>query len=90
MCLCGIMSAEFDDLPPQVRREIDQLPRMNVTWIARVLALAKPGASGQSLNAQAMAIFAVIAGAQLMARGAQDFTVYDRAVRTYRATGLIP
>jgi TetR/AcrR family transcriptional repressor of nem operon len=36
-----------------------------------------------------MAIFAAIAGAQLMARGAQDITVYDRAVRTY-TTGLIP
>jgi TetR/AcrR family transcriptional repressor of nem operon len=41
MCLCGIMSAEFDDLPPQVRREIDQFPRMDAAWIKRVLALAK-------------------------------------------------
>jgi TetR/AcrR family transcriptional repressor of nem operon len=90
MCLCGIMSAELDDLPVEVRTEVDKFAKTNVGWIAKVLALAKPAASKQDLQEHAMAIFAAIEGAQLVARGCQDITVYDRTIRTYRATGLIP
>jgi len=38
----------------------------------------------------AMAIFAAIEGAQLVARGGQDIGIYDRTIRAYRSTGLIP
>jgi TetR/AcrR family transcriptional repressor of nem operon len=37
-----------------------------------------------------MAIFAGIEGAQLVARGCQDIAIYDRTIRAYRTTGLIP
>lgn len=30
MCLCGIMSAELDDLPAEVRIEVDKFAKMNV------------------------------------------------------------
>jgi TetR/AcrR family transcriptional repressor of nem operon len=90
MCLCGIMSAELDDLPPEVRTEIDRFAAMNVGWIAQVLASAKPDAGAQALSEHAMAIFSAIEGAQLVARGCRDIGIYDRTVRTYRATGLIP
>ena len=41
MCLCGIMSAELDDLPPEVRTEVDKFAEMNVGWIASVIVLAE-------------------------------------------------
>jgi hypothetical protein len=28
MCLCGIMTAEYDDLPPQARSEVDRFARV--------------------------------------------------------------
>lgn len=90
MCLCGIMSAELDDLPAQVRTEVDAFAAMNVDWLARVLALAKPGASQASLKEQALAIFAAVEGAQLVARGRGDISIYDKAVRSYQKLGLIP
>ncbi|MGY8709975.1 TetR/AcrR family transcriptional regulator [Bradyrhizobium sp. 18BD] len=90
MCLSGIMSAELDDLPEEVRREIDHFPRMNIAWITRVLATANPSASEAELNERAMAIYAAIAGAQLIARGRNDISVYDRAIEAYRVSGLIP
>ena len=65
MCLCGIMSAELDDLPPQVRTEVDKFAETNVGWITKVFATAKPATSGQHLQEHAMAIFAAIEGAQL-------------------------
>lgn len=90
MRLCGIMSAELDDLPIEVRAEVDRFAAMNVDWLARVLARAKPLASEQDLQEQAMAIFAAIEGAQLVARGCRDIGVHDRTIRAYRSTGLIP
>jgi TetR/AcrR family transcriptional regulator, transcriptional repressor for nem operon len=90
MCLCGILSAELDNLPAEVRTEVDKFADMNVDWIRRVLARARPDARKQVLKEHATAIFAAIEGAQLVARGYQDITVYDRTIRAYRATGLIP
>jgi TetR/AcrR family transcriptional repressor of nem operon len=90
MCLCGIMSAELDDLPAEVRQEVDGFTRMNVAWLMRVLALAQPKATEKAREDRAVAIFAAIEGAQLVARGSRDITVYDRAIQAYRSTGLIP
>jgi TetR/AcrR family transcriptional repressor of nem operon len=90
MCLCGIMSAELDDLPSEVRTEVDKFAEMNIGWIMRILALAKADAGQQALKDHATAIFAAIEGAQLIARGCQDIAIYDATVRAYRATGLIP
>ncbi|MGR9499913.1 TetR/AcrR family transcriptional regulator (plasmid) [Rhizobium leguminosarum] len=90
MCLCGIMSAELGDLPTEVRTEVDKFAAMNVGWLSKVLSRAKPSASDQDLQEHAMAIFAAIEGAQLVARGCQDIGIYDRTIRAYRATGLFP
>ncbi|GAB4067834.1 TetR/AcrR family transcriptional regulator [Ancylobacter sonchi] len=90
MCLCGIMSAELDDLPNEVRTEVEKFAEMNVGWLTKVLSRATPAADGQDLKDQAMAIFAAIEGAQLVARGCQDISIYDRTIRAYRKTGLIP
>ncbi|TAU79545.1 TetR/AcrR family transcriptional regulator (plasmid) [Rhizobium leguminosarum] len=90
MCLCGIMSAELDDLPMEVRTEVAKFAAMNVGWLTKVLLRARPSASDQDLQAHAMAIFAAIEGAQLVARGCRDIGVYDRSIRAYRTTGLIP
>jgi TetR/AcrR family transcriptional repressor of nem operon len=90
MCLCGIMSAELDDLPSEVRTEVDKFAAMNVGWLTKVLSRARPSASDQDLREHAMAIFAAIEGAQLIARGCRDITIYDRTIRAYRMTDLIP
>jgi TetR/AcrR family transcriptional repressor of nem operon len=63
---------------------------MNVGWLSKMLSRAKPSASDQDLQEHAMAIFAAIEGAQLVARGCQDIGIYDRTIRAYRATGLFP
>jgi TetR/AcrR family transcriptional repressor of nem operon len=90
MCLCGIMSAELDALPQEVRAEVDAFAKANVNWIGKVLKLAEPAALETERKEQAMAIFAAIEGAQLVARGCEDIAIYDRSIRVYRATGLMP
>jgi TetR/AcrR family transcriptional repressor of nem operon len=90
MCLCGIMSAELDDLPEEVRAEVAHFAEVNVRWLKKVLKRARPAAGQRQLVEQAMAIFAAIGGAQLVARGCRDIGIFDRTIKVYRATGLVP
>lgn len=91
MCLCGIMSAEHNDLPPEVRAEVNRFNDVNVDWLTEVLtqgaAETKPK---KAVRRQAISIFAAIGGTQLMARGHGDIAVYDEIVDSYRNAGFIP
>jgi len=90
MCLCGIMAAERDELPAEVRAEVDRFTDMNIQWLAKVLSLQKPNPGRKALQRKAAAIFAAIGGAQLVARGRGDVAVFDEIIESYRAAGLIP
>lgn len=90
MCLCGIMAAEQHDLPPEVRAEVDRFTDVNVAWIHAQLVNANPAVPGDMIGERALAIFAAIEGAQLVARGRCDISIYDRTIASYRAAGLIP
>ncbi len=101
MCLGGMMAAEHDEVPAEVQVEVVKFGEMNVRWLARALALPTsprkkaPAASRSPLpspaqETQALAIFAAIHGAQLVARSRGDVAVYDAIVAAYRASGLIP
>jgi TetR/AcrR family transcriptional repressor of nem operon len=88
MCLCSFMGAEFDDLPEPVKGQVQIFADVNVAWLARLLSDAgvARGAQGQQ---RARAIFAAIAGAQLMARSRADISVYDELIESYRLAGLL-
>ena len=90
MCLCGIMGAEYDDLPAKAREEVDKFVEANIVWLAQVLALKKPSPKKRDVRDHAMAVFAAVEGAQLVARGSGDITIYDKTIITYRSLGLFP
>lgn len=91
MCLCGIMSAEHYDLPPEVRAEVNRFNDVNVNWLTELLSgdTSDPGEK-KAAKRRALGIFAAVGGAQLIARGQSDVTVYDDAIDSYQAAGLIP
>jgi TetR/AcrR family transcriptional regulator, transcriptional repressor for nem operon len=89
MCLCSFMAAEYDDLPEAVKKEVQTFADVNVAWLSRMLAAAAVVNSGES-EQRARAIFAAVAGAQLMARSRSDISLYDALIDSYRATGLLP
>lgn len=89
MCLSSFMAAEFDDLPDVVKKEVQAFADVNVAWIGRQLSAAAFVAAENSKQ-RACAIFAAIAGAQLMARGRSDISVYDSVIDSYREAGLLP
>ena len=89
MCLCSFMAAEYDDLPDAVKTEVQTFANVNVAWLSRVLAAAGV-VRDENSEQRARAIFAAVAGAQLIARSRADISVYDGLIEDYRAAGLLP
>lgn len=88
MCLCGIMAAENEDLPPAVRDEVAAFTNANVAWLTGLLAEHRPGTVPALARARGAAIYAAVAGAQLVARGRGDIAVYDAIMGAFADTGL--
>ncbi|PWK33945.1 TetR/AcrR family transcriptional regulator [Cupriavidus plantarum] len=89
ICLCSFMTAEYDDLPDVVKTEVQAFTDVNVAWLAKTLVDA--GIVGtRDAKKRAHAIFAAVAGAQLMARGRADIKLFDTLIDHYRAAGLLP
>jgi TetR/AcrR family transcriptional regulator, transcriptional repressor for nem operon len=89
MCLCSFMAAEYDDLPEAVKQEVQTFADINVAWLSKVLSAAAVVNSGES-EQRARAIFAAVAGAQLMARSRSDISLFDSLIDSYRVAGLLP
>ena len=89
LCLCSFMAAEYDDLPETVKKEVQTFADVNVAWLSRALTAAAV-VSAEESEQRARAIFAAVAGAQLMARSRSDITLYDALIESYRAAGLLP
>jgi len=89
MCLCSFMAAEYDDLPEPVKQEVQTFADVNVAWLSRVLSAAAVVSSEKS-EGRARAIFAAVAGAQLIARSRSDMSLYDALIDSYRVAGLLP
>jgi TetR/AcrR family transcriptional regulator, transcriptional repressor for nem operon len=88
MCMHSFMAAESDDLPDAVKAEVLAFADVNIAWLTRVLAAAT--GSQSKCETKARAIFAAVAGAQLMARSRADLSLFDALIASYRDTGLIP
>lgn len=89
MCLCSFMAAETDDLPEVVMKEVRTFADVNVAWLSKVLSAAAVVGSRESKQ-RAQAIFAAIAGAQLIARSRSDLSLYDALIENFRKAGLLP
>jgi TetR/AcrR family transcriptional regulator, transcriptional repressor for nem operon len=89
ICLCSFMAAEYDDLPEPVKKEVQIFADVNVAWLSKMLSAAKLVSSKESKR-RARAIFAAVAGAQLIARSRSDISLYDALIESYRLAGLLP
>lgn len=89
MCLCSFMTAEYDDLPEPVRKEVQIFADVNVAWLGKLLVDASISAR-QDAQTRARAIYAAVAGAQLFARGRSDIALFDAMIESYRSSGLLP
>ncbi|MFG1201822.1 TetR/AcrR family transcriptional regulator [Xanthobacter aminoxidans] len=88
ICLCSFMSAEHDNLPDPVKEEVSTFAKINVAWLAEVLKAATYMDTA-ACERRARAIFAAVAGAQLMARSRSDIRAFDDLIDGYRDAGLL-
>ena len=89
LCLSSFMAAEHDELPEPVLKEVQAFGDVNVAWLSRQLAAARIG-SPDGVEGRARAIYAAVAGAQVIARSRSDIAVFDALIETYRAAGPLP
>lgn len=89
MCLYIFMAAEYDDLPEAVKKEVQEFADVIVAWLSKILSAAGIISTPEH-EQRAQAIFAAVAGAQLVARGRSDIGLYDSLISSYRAAGLLP
>ena len=89
LCLSSFMAAEYEDLPEEVKQEVQCFVEANVDWLRAVLSEKEPGYTEKHAQ-HALAIYTAVAGAQLIARTRQDITIFDNLIATYQETGLIP
>jgi TetR/AcrR family transcriptional regulator, transcriptional repressor for nem operon len=89
LCLAGMLGAERNALPEDVRSEVVKYGDMNEHWLTKVLAM-RGSAKPEETQRQARAIYAAVQGAQLIAHTRGDVSVYEEIIATYRANGLIP
>lgn len=85
----SFMSAEYDDLPEPVKKEVQKFADVNVAWLETQLqeaGLITP----EKGEKRARAIFSAIAGAQLMARSRNDITLFDELIEACSQAGLLP
>ena len=86
--MCSYMAAEYDDLPDAVKAEVTAFADVNVAWLAD--SLTRASVVDGDVESRARAIYAAVAGAQLIARSRADVEVYDALIESYRSAGLIP
>ncbi len=89
LCLGSFLGAEYDDLPELVRKEVQTFADVNIEWLRQQLVEAALASEAEG-NERARAIFAAVAGAQLLARSRSDIRLFDTMINSYRAAGLLP
>lgn len=71
MCLCGMLAAEYQTLPPQMRDAVVRFFDINETWLERVLDQGRAAGTlhprGSTRNA-ARVVISTLEGAMLVAR----------------------
>jgi TetR/AcrR family transcriptional repressor of nem operon len=89
MCLSSFMATEHDELPEPVLKEVQTFADVNVAWLCEHLITAKLASPAEG-ELRARAIYAAVAGAQIIARSRSDVKVFDNLIESYQRMGILP
>lgn len=74
LCICGMLSAEADALPPEISSEVEKFFRVNLAWLTQVISEGQQAGGPVRAGSPALlaeAYLAALEGAMLMGRGLQ-------------------
>lgn len=77
MCLCGIMGAEIEALPPSVGNEAKKFFERNIGWLITLLSNAEPSIAPDRLRSRSLHIISALEGAMILARSLEDNQIFD-------------
>ncbi|WP_374518135.1 TetR/AcrR family transcriptional regulator [Undibacterium squillarum] len=77
MCLCGLLAAEGDGLPPEVRQATRAFFEGTQQWLAERIA-QQSGTTPEHAAQQALRQMAMLEGAMLMAKIHDDLSLFDQ------------
>lgn len=82
MCLCGMLAAEYETLPPAMRAAVSDFFVRNERWLTGVLANGRALDQQQmeSVQVTARSIIDTLEGAMLVARAFHDAARFDASV----------
>lgn len=89
MCLSSFMATEHDELPEPVLKEVQAFADVNTAWLCERLIAAKLASPAEG-ELRARAIYAAVAGAQIIARSRSDVKLFDELIESYQRMGLLP
>lgn len=89
MCLSSFMATEHDELPEPVLKEVQTFADVNTAWLCEHLVAVKLASPAEG-ESTARAIYAAVAGAQIIARSRSDVQVFDKLIESYQRVGLLP
>jgi TetR/AcrR family transcriptional regulator, transcriptional repressor for nem operon len=89
MCLSSFMATEHDELPEPVLKEVQTFADVNTAWLCEHSVAAKLASPAEG-ESTARAIYAAVAGAQIIARSRSDVQVFDKLIESYQRMGLLP
>jgi TetR/AcrR family transcriptional repressor of nem operon len=84
MCLCGMLAAEYQTLPPPMRGSVIRFFDHNLAWLASVLADGRAEGTlsfGGSPADAAQTVLGALQGAMLVARPYGDLARFEAAAR---------
>jgi TetR/AcrR family transcriptional regulator, transcriptional repressor for nem operon len=91
MCLGGILAAESDSLPEEMRAEVRRFVDLNVRWISGTLKRALGDrTTSAATKKHALALFSALEGAILIARATGDVANFDAITEQFARVGLLP
>jgi TetR/AcrR family transcriptional repressor of nem operon len=82
MCLCGVLGAEVDSLPPEVALEARHFFERNLEWLETVLSRIHDDGSGgfEATGRRALKIVAALEGAMILARNLGRNDVFEQVI----------
>lgn len=79
MCLCGLLGAELDGLPEEVKKATKGFFERNLAWLSKAYKLKNGSDEEQALTAS-IKLISMLEGALLVSRTLNDPSVFDRAL----------
>lgn len=70
-------------------KEVQTFANVNTAWLREHLVAAKLTSPAEG-ELRACAIYAAVAGAQIIARSRSDVKLFDELIESYRRMGLLP